>query len=460
MKILFASLAAEGHLNPLTGIAVHLRTKGHDVRWYTGASMAGKLAKLGIPLLPFRCATEITGENLPTLFPERAKLRGIKQIRFDGEKIMFANVDAYFQDIKQINEDFPFDLLFCDSAFYGARLIKVKLGKRVFALHAGPESMEDAPNLPPTFLGRKPVTTPIGRTFYRILKVGVDRMVNRPLQIGYNQVLAGHGVQPIRWSVLEETFRTADVTFLNGVPGLAYPRDRRNPSVVFAGACHPYRDPAGHSGRLPEQLGHFPSTVLVSQGTVDNVDPGKLMIPALDALHDTDCLVVVATGGRRTAELRRLYPYRNVVITDWIDFNAILPHVDVFICNGGSGSLLLSLSAGVPVVTAGTREGKNDNNAHIEYLGLGINLRTERPTASRIKRAVYTVLRNPVYRRNVGRIREEIDRYHPWDIIDTHLAAVAAPKIRSRPETASRSSASSATEASILPRERSSISEP
>ena len=153
MKILFASLAAEGHFNPLTGIAVHLRDAGHDVRWYTGASMAAKLGKLGIPLLPFRRATEITGENLPTLFPERAKLRGIKQIRFDGEKIMFVNVDAYYQDVKQIHQDFPFDLLFCDGAFYGARLIKEKLGKPVFALHAGPESMEDAPNLPPMFLG-------------------------------------------------------------------------------------------------------------------------------------------------------------------------------------------------------------------------------------------------------------------------------------------------------------------
>ena len=424
MKILFASLAAEGHFNPLTGIAVHLRDAGHDVRWYTGASMAAKLGTLGIPLLPFRRATEITGENLPTLFPERAKLRGIKQIRFDGEKIMFVNVDAYYQDVTQIHQDFPFDLLFCDGAFYGARLIKEKLGKPVFALHAGPESMEDAPNLPPMFLGRKPVTTVIGRTYYRILKFGVDRMVNRPLQTTYNQVLAGHGVEPIEWSVLDETVRAPDLSFLNGVPGMAYPRERENPTVVFAGACHPWRDPAAPSGQLPAQLGRFPRTVLVSQGTIDNVDPGKLMIPALDALHDTDCLVVVATGGRRTAELRRLYPHRNVVITDWIDFDAILPHVDVFVCNGGSGSLLLSLSHAVPVVAAGMREGKNDNNAHIDYLGLGINLRTERPTADKLKRAVYTVLGDPAYRQRAERIRDEIDRYDPLAIIDAHLAAL------------------------------------
>src|SRR4030095_2529860 len=52
MKILFASLPADGHFNPLTGIAVHLRGKGHDLRWYTGPSYGKKLAALGIPQLP------------------------------------------------------------------------------------------------------------------------------------------------------------------------------------------------------------------------------------------------------------------------------------------------------------------------------------------------------------------------------------------------------------------------
>ena len=69
MKILFACLAADGHFNPLTGIAVHLARSGHDVRWYTGASMAEKLQRLGVPLLPFRRAVEITGENIPHPLP-------------------------------------------------------------------------------------------------------------------------------------------------------------------------------------------------------------------------------------------------------------------------------------------------------------------------------------------------------------------------------------------------------
>ena len=41
-KILFASMPAEGHVNPLTGLAKHLQSLGADVRWYTGSSYQEK----------------------------------------------------------------------------------------------------------------------------------------------------------------------------------------------------------------------------------------------------------------------------------------------------------------------------------------------------------------------------------------------------------------------------------
>ena len=34
-KILFASIPADGHFNPMTGMAMELKNQGHDIRWYT-----------------------------------------------------------------------------------------------------------------------------------------------------------------------------------------------------------------------------------------------------------------------------------------------------------------------------------------------------------------------------------------------------------------------------------------
>ena len=132
-------------------------------------------------------------------------------------------------------------------------------------------------------------------------------------------------------------------------------------------------------------------------------------------------LLVVGTGRKNTDALRRRFPQENVVIEDYVDFDAVLERAEVFICNGGHGSVLLSLSHGVPIVAAGVREGKNDINARVEHFGVGVNLRTEAPRAEQILRAVERVLGEPSYRRRAGNLRAELASYRPLEIIDEYL---------------------------------------
>ena len=48
-KILFANVPVDGHFNPLTDLAVYLKNKGHDVRWYAGNAFDKKLQQLAFP---------------------------------------------------------------------------------------------------------------------------------------------------------------------------------------------------------------------------------------------------------------------------------------------------------------------------------------------------------------------------------------------------------------------------
>ena len=162
--------------------------------------------------------------------------------------------------------------------------------------------------------------------------------------------------------------------------------------------------------------------ILISEGTVDNKDPGKLIVPALEALKDTGALLIVTTGYSKTEELRKSYPQDNIIIEDFVDFDFILDHTDLFICNGGYGSILLSLSKGVPVLAAGVREGKNDVNARVDYFGVGIDLRTENPKPGDIRRAAERILSEPRWKQNVARLREELSGYHPNELIDAYLS--------------------------------------
>jgi len=162
--------------------------------------------------------------------------------------------------------------------------------------------------------------------------------------------------------------------------------------------------------------------ILISQGTVDNKDPDKLIVPALEALKDTGALLIVTTSYSKTEALRKSYPQDNIIIEDFVDFDFILGHADLFICNGGYGSILISLSKGVPVLAAGIREGKNDINAHVDYFGVGIDLHTESPRPGDIRRAAARIFSELRWKPTVARLRDELSGYQPNELIEAYLS--------------------------------------
>jgi UDP:flavonoid glycosyltransferase YjiC (YdhE family) len=425
VKILFAAFPADGHFNPLTGIAMHLKAAGHDVRWYAGPSYIPKVERLGIPVYPYQRAREVTGDNLGTLFPERASLHGPALIRFDGKHIFVANTGNYFEDVREIDASFPFDVLFCDAGFYAMKLIKEKLGKRVCAFGVAP-SLEASKDVPPNFVGLRPAKTAIGKLFHQGMRFMMERMVLDDVKGLYNDILSNYGLASIEGSLFDVSYRSPDVVFQSGVPGFAYPRRERNPKVMFVGVLQPYKASIAMAFAHQEKLDRYERVILISQGTVDNKDQHKLIIPSLEALKDTGALLIVTTAHYQTEALRQRYPQDNVVIEDFVDFDFILDYTDLFICNGGYGSVLLSLSKGVPLVTAGIREGKNDVNAHVDYFGVGIDLRTENPKPEAIRRAAERVLRELRWKQNAARLRDELNRYCPYELIDAYLASGAA----------------------------------
>lgn len=433
MKILFATMPFDGHVIPLTGIAVHLIEQGHDVRWYAGPSYVGRLADLGIPVAPFRRAQEVNGENVHLLFPERARLKGPGLIAFDGEKIFVAEVGNHYQDIVDIRGDFAFDAFFCDAGFFAAKLVAEKLHVPVYTVGVGP-MIATSDEVPPPFFGLRPSHTVRARVTHAVVRTMLNRTLRRSVDT-FNAILDAEGLAPVaveQWFDVPHT--AARRYFQDGVAGVDFPRSDAPPNVTFVGPLlNPAKALPQHvAGRLQDHAGRV---IVVSQGTVDNDDPGKLIVPALEALRDGPHLVVVTTGGSRTDELRRRFPQENVLLEDHLDFGALFAHADLFICNGGYGSVLSALARGVPVLGAGTREGKNDINARLDYLGLGLDLRTERPSAKQIRRGVARLLDDPALARRLQEVRAELAAHRPLEIVDRCLAAdgFIAPAHVSRP---------------------------
>jgi UDP:flavonoid glycosyltransferase YjiC (YdhE family) len=345
-------------------------------------------------------------------------LKGPRAASFDGEKVFASNVGHFFDDIRDIRSEFPFDVLLVDGAVYVQRLVTEMIGVPVVSVVAI-SNMQRDPLVPPLFFGLKPATGPCGRLRDRALKVVSDKFVMAPAQRLYASLLADYGVKVGADTVLtDEPYVVSAAVIQSGTASFEYPRSIANPKVHYVGPLLPYPAELPPPLTFTDRLGRFGRTVLVTQGTVDDKDPSTLLIPTLEALKETDTLIVASTGNSCTAELRSRYAGDNVVIEDYIDFDAALKHVDVYVTNGGFGGVMLSLSNGIPLVCAGINEGKNDVNAHVAYHRLGIDLHTEKPKPENIRRAVDRVCAEPEWKARAQAFQAEISQLDPPAVVE------------------------------------------
>jgi UDP:flavonoid glycosyltransferase YjiC (YdhE family) len=208
-------------------------------------------------------------------------------------------------------------------------------------------------------------------------------------------------------TLFESVVELADAYLQLSVPGFEFPR-KLPPTVRFVGAMPiiPKQVPVPAWGH---ELDGSRKVVLVTQGTVANHNFGLLVVPTLAALaNEPDLLVVVTTGGRPIDTIPGPIP-DNARIASYLPFEWVLPKVDVFVTNGGYGSVNQAMSFGIPLFSAGQTEDKADVNARVGWSGVGINLATNEPTPDALREAVRTVLDKPDHRLRVGLMAAEFD---------------------------------------------------
>ncbi|RRB03940.1 glycosyltransferase [Larkinella rosea] len=427
-RILFASVPLEGHFNPLTGLAVHLKNEGYDVRWYTGPIFAEKLEKMKIPHFPFRKATEVTQENLEDVFPERRRHKSqIGKVKFDMIHYFILKTPDYFADLEDIHREFPFDLLVCDMLFIASTLVQHKLSVPVVCIGIAPLGSTSV-DLPPPGLGMTPSTGFFGKNKQALLRFLVQHVIFREITAVYNRMLGNYGVRPNPNVFIDTQIRRADLYLQSGTPGFDYERSDWPTNLRFVGPLLPHQFQQNRPFLHETKLQHYKKVILVTQGTVER-DVEKIIVPTLEALKDFPYLIIVTTGGSpQTNRLRARYLQKNVIIEPFLDFNRIMPYADVFVTNGGYGGVLLSITHQVAMVTAGLHEVKNEITARVGYFKLGIDLKTETPTPDQIRESVTAVLSDPQYKRNITRLSDEFRRYDTFGLCSRYIGEVLEKK--------------------------------
>ena len=149
------------------------------------------------------------------------------------------------------------------------------------------------------------------------------------------------------------------------------------------------------------------NVVLVSQGTVA-IDYPELLYPTIKAFESRNDILLIVVLGVKGAQLPSdvaIPP--NTRVVDYIPYDAVLPHVDVFVNNASYGAQTHAVNHGVPMVEAGETEDKFEVAALTEWAGFAVNLRTQRPTVKQIYDGVDKVLGDPRYKRQALRLKQE-----------------------------------------------------
>lgn len=420
-KILFANIPADGHFSPLTTLAMHFKNSGYDVRWYTGKTYASKIEQMGISYYLFNKAKEVTVHNIDEVFPERKRIKNhVKKIIFDICTYFIDRGTEFFEDIREINNSFDFDVLVCDSAFTGMAFVREKLNKHTVSIGILP-LCESSSQLPPPIMGLTPAGSFAGKAFHAFLRVLTDKVLFKKPHALIRQQFEKQGMSTNGKNLFDVQIDKSTIFLQSGAPGFEYPRQYMSKHIHFIGPLLPYNNQQAAPLHFSEKLYRYEKVLLVTQGTFEG-DVTKLIIPTLEAFKKRNFLLIVTTAGWHTSMLRERYKaFDNVIIEDFIPFAQIMPHTDVFISNGGFGGVMQSICNNVPMVVGGIHEGKNEICARVGYFQLGINLHTERPSASKIKKAVGKVLAGKHYYQNTKRLSAEFSAYKPAEICEQFI---------------------------------------
>jgi UDP:flavonoid glycosyltransferase YjiC (YdhE family) len=410
-RFLFCTGPFVGHITPGLPIARALVQRGHEVRWYTGHAFQARVEATGARFEPPVAALDFDDQNLEATFPGISALTGLAALKFGIMHLFLDTAAGQVADLWRILADFPADVLVSDTAFVGATLVE-ELGGPPRAVYGITPLTLASRDTAPFGMALPPPTSSLGRLRNRGLYSLFDHVLFRDVHAHYARVRVAAGLPPSRAGLFGDAVSRR--LFLQGtVPSFEYPRRDLPPQVHFVGPFLP--DPPANfcpPSWWTDLHARTRPVVHVTQGTVSTVAQ-ELIVPTVRALAGEHVLVVATTGGQPVERVGLDPVPANVRLERFIPHGHLLSHVDVMVTNGGYGGVQTALAHGVPLVVAGRTEEKPEVAARVAWAGVGLNLKTNRPTPERIRRAVQTILDDPAYKRNAARIQTEIAQHDP-----------------------------------------------
>jgi UDP:flavonoid glycosyltransferase YjiC (YdhE family) len=411
VRILIATLPAEGHVRPGIPIAKALVDRGHDVTWYTGSKFKSMVAGTGARFAPVGA---ILGIGDGDVLRDRDAKPGISGMKKVITEAFVVPIPKYVADVTEVAEKFGPDVMIADHCFMASPIVAGKLGIPNLIFSVGPLILSSI-DTAPFGTGLPPSSTPVGRLRNKTMMWLAKSVLFRGPQRLSENIWRDLGNEPPPGFILDWGVHIADRYLQASIPEFEYPRSDLPDTVEFVGPMLP---PAPSDWSVPAWWPEIAEAreagrpvVLVTQGT-SNTDLSQLVLPAIEALAGQDMLVIATTAGPDPEELmpaaRRP---ANLRLVRFIPFAELLPLTDLMVTNGGFGGVQTALASGVPLVVTGSEDARAEVGALAVWAGAGLSLRVEYPSAAELRKAVATVLSEGAYRASAQRLKAAYARY-------------------------------------------------
>lgn len=367
--IVFFCIPAHGHTNPTLNVVRELTARGHRVVYYSYDAFREKVEDAGAEFVS--CNGKDAQLNLTR--EEGAKIGSDLAL---STRVLVDTTLSLDEPVCREMEQLKPDCIVADSMAVWGKAVAKKLGiPFVCSTTTFAFNKESAKIMPHSLKETISMITAMGK---------VSAQVKRLQDRGY----------PVK-NILE--LIGSDET----VPTVVYTSPLFQPCADtfpehFAFVGPSIRPAQSEIAKTGEKL------VYISMGTVNN-DMLALYQACIDAVRGTNWQVILSVGDQ--VNIRRLQQLpENVCVYSSVDQIAVLKKADVFLTHCGMNSASEGLYFGVPLVMLPQTSEQGGVAARAEQLGAG--LRLKKTASSAIRAALETVLSDPSYRENAGRIGE------------------------------------------------------
>ena len=382
MKILFSCVAIISHFKPLLPFANALKTRGHDVRFAARVELSEDIAKSGFQHLILDSPSEQASDQVRQQF-ENVSAQKLGKIYAAEVFLNLLPKTALPKLLKDLARWRP-DLIVREPTEFSGLIAAQKLGIRHVRVEIVNGESEES----------------LATNYYKQI----------------DELRSGVGLPPAGFGYLkDEPAFSAHPQSLDDTPRI----NSQSPTRFLADPLEPSHNPTKPDWLPQDDLPLIYATFgTIAAGLEHSNDIYRI---ALEAFSELPVNVLLTTGKDAPADLISSVP-PNVIVRSFVPQADVLPHAQLMVSHGGSGTVIAGLASGVPMVITPMFADQPDNARCLQSAGLSLSV-LDADVAS-LKNAVIRALADDKMRDRAQLAAKEIEKMATVDeAIDLMLSA-------------------------------------